>query len=331
MPRRYHAIQWPDNMSDNAKAADLSVIVTVIDGVESLTRCLDALAGQEGGLRLEVIIPFDNTIPAIGALAVQYPEFIFLNLGVLADRPPRNAFDEHTFLDRRRAGGLGAATADLLAMIEDRGWPRPDWAQAMIDLHQVNPHPAIGGAVFNAAPTPMLNAVFKCDYGRSEPPTETSEREYLTDINICYKRAALMKISDLWCEEYHEVTVNDALKRNGGKLLFSSAPVVCMQRRPRAVMELLKERFYWGRIVARIRADSLPRAAGLKFAVLTPALPFVLSYRIFRLHGQKGRSFKLFLKELPPLFLLLTFWSMGECSGYIEASFLRPSGDNPKI
>ena len=246
MPRRYHAIQWPDNMVDMTQKADLSVIVTVIDGVESLTRCLDALAAQEGAQRLEVIIPFDDTIAEVGGLAAQYPEYVFLNLGVLADRPPRNAFDEHVLLDRRRAGGLCAATAELLAMIEDRGWPHSSWAQAMIVLHGANPHPAIGGAVFNAAPTPMLNAVFKCDYGRSEPPAETSEREYLTDINICYKRAALMQVRALWREEYHEVTVNDALKKNGGKLLFSSIPVVSMQRRPRPVAELLKERFYWG-------------------------------------------------------------------------------------
>lgn len=313
-------------MIDNDQTADLSVIVTVIDGVESLRRCLDALAAQDRAPRLEVIIPFDDTIAAIGALAPQYPDFTFLNLGVLADRPPRNAFDEHALLDRRRAAGLRAATAGLVAMIEDRGWPRPNWAQSMIDLHHANPHPAIGGAVFNAAPTPMLSAVFKCDYGRSEPPAENSEREYLTDINICYKRAALMKIRDLWRDEYHEVTVNDALKKNGGKLLFSSAPVVSMQRRTRPVMELLKERFYWGRITARIRAENRSRAAGLMFVVLSPALPFVLSNRIFHLHRQKGRSFKVFLRELPPLFLLLSFWSLGECSGYIEASLLRPSG-----
>lgn len=317
-------------MVDNTQTADLSVIVTVIDGVESVTRCLDALAAQKGALRLEVIVPYDHTIAEIGALTLQYRDYTFLDLGVLADRPPRNAFEEHALLDRRRSGGLCAATAGLLAMIEDRGWPHPGWAQAMIDLHRENQHPAIGGAVFNAAPTAMLNAVFKCDYGRSEPPAETSEREYLTDINICYKRAPLMKIRDLWRDEYHEVTVNNALKKGGGKLLFSSAPVVSMQRRPRPILELLSERFYWGRIVARIRLENRSRAAGLIFAALSPALPFVLTTRLFRLHRQKGRSFKRFLIELPPLFLLLSFWSLGECSGYIAASFLRTSGDNQK-
>ena len=42
--------------------------------------------------------------------------------------------------------------------------------------------PALG---LVGAPTTMLNAVFKCDYGRSEPPAEMSERVTSEAIQLC--------------------------------------------------------------------------------------------------------------------------------------------------
>ena len=40
----------------------VSVIVTVVDGGATLTRCLEALAAQQHALNIEVIVPFDATI-----------------------------------------------------------------------------------------------------------------------------------------------------------------------------------------------------------------------------------------------------------------------------
>ncbi len=312
---------------NNPQTPVLSVIIIVIDGATALRRCLEALRAQKEAPPLDIIVPFDEAIAEIGDLRADFPETNFVDLGTAPGGGFSNAFEEHNRLDLRRARGLDAATGDLIAMIEDRGWPRDDWARAMVNLHATHPHPAIGGAVENASPNMLMGAVFKCDFARSEPPFETGESEFLTDINICYKRASLLAIRNLWAERYHEVTVNWGLQTDGATLLRTQEPIVVMERQPRSLGDLLKERFHWGRVFGRVRVANAPRINGVAWAAFTPILPFVLLARIFRLHREKGRSLIGFFNEAPALLLLLTCWSLGEFSGYIEgAIFGAPGG-----
>jgi GT2 family glycosyltransferase len=41
----------------------LSVIVTIVDGGETLERCLTALANQEAAPSFDVLVPWDDTSP----------------------------------------------------------------------------------------------------------------------------------------------------------------------------------------------------------------------------------------------------------------------------
>jgi hypothetical protein len=56
----------------------LSVVVTVVDGGETLARCLTSLATQQGGPSLEVIVPWDDSVPGMESLAARFPTFRFL-------------------------------------------------------------------------------------------------------------------------------------------------------------------------------------------------------------------------------------------------------------
>jgi hypothetical protein len=47
----------------------LSVVVTIVDAGDALVRCLAALARQQGAPDLEVIVPWDETVPGIDACA----------------------------------------------------------------------------------------------------------------------------------------------------------------------------------------------------------------------------------------------------------------------
>ena len=96
-------------MTETGNTPDLSVIVTIVDGGDALERCLDALCAQENAPSLEVIIPFDSTVATSARLAAKYPAFRFLDIGVLADRAPENAYEEHELFDRRRTAGLEIA------------------------------------------------------------------------------------------------------------------------------------------------------------------------------------------------------------------------------
>ena len=308
-----------NNMSDETQIPDLSVIVTVVDGGDSLIRCLDALVGQEDAPHLEVIIPFDNTIAEVGGLATKYPDFLFLDLGSLADGPPSNAYEEHELFDRRRSGGLLAAKGDLLAMIEDRGWPRPDWAREMMTAHSRYRDGVIGGGVESAARGMARWAIFFLDFGRYQTPFDTDNPEYVTDTNICYKRAALFQVKAIWRDKYQESVVNWALRDNDVGLRLEPGPKTVQQRSGLGFVDMAMERVHWGRTFGQVRARGASLPARLKWIAITLLLPVVLYVRNLRRQYRLGRHMKEFFMATPVMAYLLIFWSIGEFIGYLEA------------
>ncbi len=306
-------------MTDNNQIPDLSVIVTVVDGGETLSRCLDALTVQEDAPLLEVIIPFDSTIREVGALADKYPDYNFLDLGTLAERQPDNAYEEHELFDRRRAGGLRAARANLLAMIEDRGWPRPNWSSEMMAAHVKYDDGVIGGGVDSAAQGIVRWAIFFLDFGRYQTPFETDNPEYVSDTNICYKRAAIDGVEPLWRFKYQESVVNWALRDKKAGLRLEAGPKTVQQRLGIGFIEMAMERIHWGRTFGQVRARDASLPARLKWIAITPLLPAVLYVRNLRRQMRLGRHMREFVTATPVMLYLLMFWSIGEFIGYLEA------------
>jgi hypothetical protein len=303
---------------------ELSVIVVVVDGGATLARCLEALGSQVGAPSLEIIVPFDDTISYVGALAERFPAVRFVPLGTLADADwPRGAFAQHDLYDRRRAGGLHAARGRLVAMVEDRGRPTSDWARAIAALHEGNDYAVVGGAVENGAHRVLLWAVYFCDFGRYQVPMEQIDPEYVTDVNICYKKEALHSVRDLWSQKYQEAQVNWALRRLGRRLYLSDRPIVVEERNPASLIVLLAERVQWGRVFGQVRGREMSRLRSLIWAAATPLIPPVLLVRHLRRQFQKRRNVAEFVRAMPAIVVLLHFWALGECIGYCESAFRR--------
>ena len=298
----------------------LSVVVTIVDGHDVLDRCLSALAAQQRPPALEIIVPWDDTVAGIGALAARYPTCRFLDLGRLATtRPAASAAGQHELYDRRRAAGLAAATGDIIAVLEDRGVPDPDWAQTMARLHRDLPHAAIGGAIENGRDTYWHWAVYFCDFGRFHRPFAAGPRQWLSDINVGYKRRALEQTRGLWRDRYHETTVHWALLRDGETLYLTPDLVVRQMRVVGGVTALVAERFAWGRLFARtrVREEGLP--VQMARLTLAPLLPFLLFVRIGWTQVTRGGTRMKWLSASPLVFLLLVAWSLGEAAGYATA------------
>lgn len=300
---------------------ELSVVVTVVEGGAALRRCLDALAAQEGGPTMEVIVPYDGAIADVGQLGAEFPAFRFLDLGHLA--PPSQRLDpfiEHELFDRRRAAGLDAAGGRLIGMLEDRGAPRSDWAAAMCEAHARRQVAAVGGGVVNVAPGAMNRALFVCDYGRHAPPFQEGEVEYLTDINICYRREALETVREIWRDRYQETAVNWALRDRGERLWLSAAPIVLHERGAAPISRTLSERLQWGRVfgIQRGRRWSRPRAILSAAAALV--LPLLLLVRQTRRLRAGGASMRELLPTLGALATVIPAWALGEAIGYVQAA-----------
>lgn len=302
----------------------LSVVVTVVEGEPALSRCLDALAAQTIRTRLDVIVPYDETIAGVAPLSARYPWARFVSMGRLASSSALNAFDQHGLYERRRAAGLRAATGGLVAMLEDRGRPQPDWAARMVELHARMPSAAIGGVVGHSGRGALRWALFFCDFGRYQPAMPEGPVEYLSDVNICYKRDALESVRELWQDIYQESTVNWALRRNGHTLHLSPAPVVTEERADAQYWPVMRERMHWARIFAHVRGREAPsRVSCLAWAAATPLLPTLLFVRHVRRQLTLGRYLGEFVRAAPATLLLLHCWSFGECIGYVEAAASR--------
>jgi hypothetical protein len=298
----------------------LSVVVTVVEGGAALVRCLDALAGQTAAEGVEVIVPYDGSIPDTPSLATRYPSVRFTDMGAASTAGRRNAFSEHGLYEQRRAAGLRAARGLLVAMLEDRGAPRPDWSAAMIDLHARMPCGAIGGVVEHGGGGALRWALFFCDFGRYQPVLRGCTVEYLSDVNICYKREALEAVRNLWQEVYQESTVNWALRRCGYELHLSPAPVVVEERGEARLWPIMRERLHWARIFAHVRGREAPSPLNcVAWAAATPVLPTLLFVRHLRRQLTLRRHLAEFARAALPMLVLLHCWSLGECIGYLES------------
>jgi glycosyltransferase involved in cell wall biosynthesis len=99
--------------------ADISVVICSLNGAAGVRRCLDRIAEQETSARLEIIVvddgSSDNTSEiarAHGATVIRHP----VNRGIAA----------------ARNSGLYAATAPVIAYLDDDCEPTPHWADGLL-------------------------------------------------------------------------------------------------------------------------------------------------------------------------------------------------------
>lgn len=296
----------------------LSVVMTIVEGPEALRSSLEALDRQVGAPPLEVIVPFDESVAWAEDVARGSANVRCVTMGtVVTGRPIGTPAGQHELYDRRRAAGLREARGEIVAILEDRGVPDPDWAAQVDRLHAALPHGVIGGAVECGVDTPLAWAVYFCDFSRYQLPFVAGARPYVTDVNISYKRGALERTEPLWRDRYHETTVHWALTREGETLYLAPEPVVRQMRSSLALTSVLRERYDWGRLFAYTRARESTPGRRLLLAALSPVLPVVLFARHARTtlvrHGRARR----FLRASPNVLLLLVAWSLGELVGYV--------------
>ncbi|HXT70204.1 MAG TPA: glycosyltransferase [Vicinamibacterales bacterium] len=299
----------------------LSIVVTVIDGGSVLRDLLASLTTQRNSPRLQIIVPYDASIAAdTEAVAKQFAssgvEIEFLPLGKITPvRPIESAAGQHELYDRRRSAGLHAAKGDLIAIIEDRGVPRADWASTAVRLHE-QPFAVIGGAINGARGTVLNWAFYVCDFGRYGLPFESGPAEWVSDVNVTYKRRVIDDTRDLWKERFREPIVHWALIERGETLHLSSELVV-EHRRPHAPLSvLLPERFHWGRLFGHIRAMHMSLPKRLAASAMWPLLPPMLFVRHARTQFRKG-NFGRFVRAAPAVAILLVAWTSGEVWGYL--------------
>lgn len=296
----------------------LSILVTVVSGKKSVARCLHEICMQADFEIMEVIVPYDDWSLDIADLSSEFPEVIFHFIDDLGLAASKNVSSfQHRLYDRRRAMGLRIAKGEIIAMIEDHAIPAEDWCDTIIALHK-QPIDVIGGAIENKIDRPLNWAWYYCDFGRYGRPLKETESHYLSDINISYKRGALMSVRDEWNEAYHETTVNWALTRMGKKLRLDERLLVYQERPGMTIIQAFGERISWGRVFAETRAKELGVFKRFLYCAGSLILPVVLLSRVAGHMRRQNQPISKIATFMPYTVWLLIGWSVGEAVGYFE-------------
>ncbi len=307
----------------------LTVVVTVVSGKEAVRCCLAALTPQIDFAEVEVVVPYDEWSKKVGELA---PEFPCVNFHYIENSDP--AFSgsayvrEHRLYDRRRAAGLRVSRGRIVAMTEDHALPAQNWCRQILASHE-SPSAVIGGAIENGIDRPLNWAWYYSDFGRYGRPLTNHDAEFVSDVNVSYKRAVLMEIYEVWRNCYHETTVHWALRDRGVKLVLDEKITVFQHRPKMSLKEAWFERIAWGRIFAETRSCRLSISQRFALAAGTIFLPIILLQRIIRHMLRQKRTVRQVTSALPFAIFLLTGWSVGEFMGYLFRAAQSPA-DEPK-
>ena len=295
----------------------LSIIVTIVDGGDVLRNFLLALTHQENPPPMQILLPYDASIPETAEFRREFPDLTFIDMGVTETFSSiLTAAGQHELYDRRRAAGLARATGSLIGILEDRAPPRSNWARNAVRLHEQLPHGVIGGAI-ECAPGDLLNwSFYVCDFSRYSLPFASGPRRWVSDVNVSYKRKMMDDTRSIWRSRFNEAMVHWALLEQGETLYLSSDLVVDYRTPYTSLAGVLPERFHWGRLFGHVRARKLNALARLGHILLGPLIPVILLFRHGFTQYQKGNFWR-FLRAAPTIAALLAGWTSGEVWGYI--------------
>jgi hypothetical protein len=284
----------------------LSVVVITPDSVATVRKTLRHLRSQSICERMEVLI----VAPTLEGLAL--------------DESEMREFYGHTVVEvghmrstaRARAAGVGAASADVVAFVEDHAFPAPGWAEALVARHAEG-WAAVGPQMSNANPRSATSwANLLIEYAPWLEPTEAGEREHLPGHNGSYKRALLSEYGERLEAMLDAESVLHWDLRSRGLRLYLEPRARVFHQNFSAQVPSLTLRFNGGRLFASARAREWPAWRKTLYACASPLIPLLRSARIVGELLKPGRPRRLLPKILPALFVGLLFDGAGETVGY---------------
>jgi hypothetical protein len=232
------------SMTSPQPAPDLSVVLIV--GAQRLRaqRVLDALTAQTVCHRLEVVVV---------DIAQGAPGRLTLGSGlrhVYVRRPDINRWG------RARAEGVRIATAPIVGFIEDHCFPRPDWAQILIEAFG-GPWDVVGYAFTNANPRSYVSrASMLARYGQFAHPTGRRRASLVSGNNVSYRRALLLSFgADLEPLLTIDFNLQEILGRRGTPMFVEARALAAHQNFSRFLDDSITGHWYC-RLLAARRADT---------------------------------------------------------------------------
>ena len=283
-------------------AAHLSVIIPLVNSIDDLRGCLNALRAQQGA-DLEIIV-VDRLGGAVrGVLTREFPEAILIPMAGDATIP------------EMRAKGFERATSNSVGVIEDHVIVPPDWAGKLLDAISAGADVA-GGPIENAAVETQIDwAAFLCEYSGCLPPLPGGESTWLPGNNIVYRRALLERYKNVIDQGKWENHLHDAMRADGIKLIM--LPDLIVGHKMHYTFNLyMSQRYHYARSYAGARVADKPVPIRFAYGAAAFAFHLLMFQRTLSQILAKGRHLDRLWPSIPMLIAFVFSWGAGEVVGY---------------
>lgn len=280
----------------------LSVVVPSVNGLGDLIGCLDALAAESRRTPLEMLVP-DRVGPALRQeVRRRHPEARVLES------------DSATTIPDLRAMAFAAASAPVVAVIEDHVIVPAGWAKQLLDA-QARGELVVGGSVHNVATERLVDrAAFLCEYSHLLPPLPSGPVPAITGNNTAYRRELLEQFreattSGRWEDHLH------AVMRQHGIELFCHPEIAVGHKKHYTVWGYTSQRYLYARSYAAGRLGGRSIAARLLYGAAATLLPPLLLARIVSRVWARPAHRGGLIGSLPLLPVFVAAWAFGEIMG----------------
>jgi GT2 family glycosyltransferase len=282
----------------------MSVVVITPDRYETIRRTVEHLQAQTVSRRLELLI----VAPSASALRDDisqlsgYAQVRVIEIGRIRSTAEANA-----------AGAL-AASAPVVAFVEEHSYPEPEWARALISAHQQS-WAAVGPVVRNANPGSRMSWTdLIVGYTPWLEFAPAGVVEHLPAHNSSYKREVLLEYEhELEAALAVESVLHWDLRRRGYQLYLEPAARIKHLNTSRP-SSLIRQLFLAGRAFAAARSRGWSPARRLAYVGGAPFIPAVRLRRIVR--QLAGKRYEVPAGTAPLILLALGVSAMGELTGY---------------
>lgn len=281
----------------------LSVIIPSLNGYGYLTKCIEALRIQT--VPPDEVIVVDSTSDRAASKLASF------------DGLRTHFLDQPLGVPEMRSIAFQIAIGDVIAMTEDHCIPASNWCEQIRELHSRYPEEVIGGAVENGTTDTALDwACYFCEYLDFMLPLTHAPRGTVPGNNVSYKRSVMEKHLSLFTAGLWEFFVHAELSKQGVQFRMDPSLAV-LHCKPFTASDFQSQSFYFARSFGAMRAQIAGSAGLWMFRFLSPALPALVMWRLFRkVMLEKKRNRKQFLLSLPWILWFQLCWCAGEITGY---------------
>jgi glycosyltransferase involved in cell wall biosynthesis len=286
----------------------LSVIMSVYNARETIERCLSALEDQLDDARDEIIVADSSSDGTSGLIARRFP------------RATLYTFPERKYPGEARNFAIARSRGEILAFLDADTIPALDWAEQIIAAH-AEADPVVGGLLDIANPESMVSwAHYFCEFSQWMVGTPAGETSEIPTACLSLKRWVFDQHGPFLEGTLSEDTAFNWRLAEGGvpRRIVPSIRVghINFDR----LRPFLRKQIIHGRFFARVRTreQGFSRPRRFLYAVGSPLLPFLLTYRILRRVRARRTYGRELARALPLVLLGCAGWAVGEMLGYLR-------------